>query len=318
MYSYAKIKVRIGCMAIPMINQTPIETLDEGLDQFIQIGMAARNLSARTRKEYARDLRNLLDFLAERTLTCVDQINLSHLEAYQAEMDDRGYKSSTRRRKTLAIRIFFDFLERYGALELSPAARLVPPEVKRDEPRFLSEDEYQRLLRACSHQPRDAAIVELFLQTGIRLQELTNLTLSDIELPKRINKDPDNIGTMRIQRKGGKIDTVPLNYKACRAIKSWLKVRPKIEDDALWASRYKEPMSTRAIQYAIKKYMDEAGIIGASVHSLRHTMATHHAMKGTDAKTIQETLGHASLVTTELYISLAKKAQRKALQQNAL
>jgi site-specific recombinase XerD len=77
-------------------------------------------------------------------------------------------------------------------------------------------------------------------------------------------------------------------------------------------------MSTRAIQHRMTKYVKEAGITGASVHTLRHTMATHHVARGTDLKTVQETLGHASLATTSIYVSLAKKAQKKALQEHAL
>jgi site-specific recombinase XerD len=77
-------------------------------------------------------------------------------------------------------------------------------------------------------------------------------------------------------------------------------------------------MSIRAIQERVQKYLDEAGITGASVHTLRHTMATHHVAHGTDLKTVQETLGHASLATTTIYVSLAKTAQRKALQEHAL
>ena len=91
---------------------------------------------------------------------------------------------------------------------------------------------------------------------------------------------------------------------------------------ALNHERYEEevkaPMSPRAIQYRVRKYLDEARIKGASVHTLRHTMATHHVARGTDLKTLQETLGHADLATTSIYVSLAKKAQRQALQENAL
>ena len=87
---------------------------------------------------------------------------------------------------------------------------------------------------------------------------------------------------------------------------------------ALFLSQFKQPMSIRAIQQRVQKYLDEAGIEGASVHTLRHTMATHHVARGTDLKTVQETLGHASLATTTIYVSLAKNAQRKALQEQAL
>lgn len=88
----------------------------------------------------------------------------------------------------------------------------------------------------------------------------------------------------------------------------------------MFISKFHTPISPRAIQYTITSYMHEVGITGASVHILRHTMATptHHVARGTDLKTIQETLGHASLQTTTIYVQLAKKAQTKALQEHAL
>lgn len=118
--------------------------------------------------------------------------------------------------------------------------------------------------------------------------------------------------------KGGKIATIPLNWKACRAVTAWLQLRPIADSPALFLSKFEKPLSTRAVEYMLSKYLKEARIVGASVHTLRHTMATHHVARGTDLKTVQETLGHASLDTTTIYVSLAKRAQRKALQEHAL
>lgn len=293
-------------------------TLTKALDLFATVGMPARNLAERTRQEYRHDLDDLLAFLAKRGLTTVAGVGLPDLEAYQAEMDRRGYKAATRERKTYAIKTFFKWLHRQGLVASNVAGQLVPPRAQKTEPRYLSKSEYQALLRACSHQPRDAAIIEVYLQTGMRLSELARLTLADVELPKRISRDPDNMGWVRVTRKGGKIEEIPLNYKACQALKAWLKVRPQVDHDGLFVSKFKTKMTPRAIQYMVRKYLREAGIQGASVHTLRHTMATHHVAAGTDLKTVQETLGHADLSTTAIYVSLAKKAQRKALQENAL
>lgn len=152
----------------------------------------------------------------------------------------------------------------------------------------------------------------------MRLSELANLTVQDVELLARITREPDNTGSVRVRRKGGKVNTLPLNYKACQALSAWLKMRPKVGDDAVFISKFRTPMTARAIQYTVAGYMKEAGITGASVHTLRHTMATHHVARGTDLKTLQETLGHASLATTTIYVQLAKKAQKKALQEHAL
>ena len=296
----------------------PVETLAQAIAAFETVGMPAKNFAARTRGDYANDLRFLARYLAERGITRLDQIGLRELEGYLAALDRRGLKGSSRNRKTHAIKSCFKFLHDHGVIATNVAARLIPPKPNKKEPRFLSEEEYQRLLRTCSHNARDAAIVEVFLQTGMRLSELARLTLADIELPKRITRDLDNTGSVRVRRKGGKIESIPLNYKACQAIASYLKVRPKIDEDGLFVSKFGLPMSGRAIEYMVSKYLKEARIAGASVHTLRHTMATHHVAPGTDLKTVQETLGHASLATTSIYVSLAKQAQKKALQEHAL
>ena len=280
--------------------------------------MPARNLAEKTRKEYKDDLTNLIEFFEARGIKDLGQVDLKLLETYQAEMDNRGYKSSTRERKTYAIKTFYKFLEHHRVIETNPALRLIPPPLIRPEPRFLSEDEYQRLLRACSHNPRDAAILELFLQTGMRLAELARLTLTDIEIPRRVSRDPNDTGSVRITRKGGKVETIPLNYKACQPLQAWLKVRPKVDFIELWVSKFRTPPTKRAIEHIIEKYLRDADIKGASPHKLRHTFATYHVARGTDIRTVQDLLGHASIETTTIYLHTAKKAQRKALQDHAL
>jgi site-specific recombinase XerD len=280
--------------------------------------MPARDLATRTRQEYTNDLTDLIEFLTKRGISKLKQISLQDLENYQAEMDRRGYQASTRERKTYAIKSFFRFLHHHGTIATNVASKLIPPRPKKPEPRFLSEDEYQRLLRVCSHNPRDAAVIEVLLQTGMRLSELAQLTIYDVEVPKRINREPDNTGTVRVRRKGGKVDTIPLNYKACQALVAWLKARPEVDYPTLFVTKFNTPMSKRAVQYTVGKYLQAAEIKNASVHTLRHTFGTHHAIRGTDLKTIQETLGHADLSTTAIYVSLAKNAQRKALQNHAL
>jgi len=160
---------------------------------------------------------------------------------------------------------------------------------------------------AFSHNIPDASIIEVLLQTGMRLSELATLTVGDLELPARISRAPDNTGSAPVRRKGGKLDTIPLNYKACQVLPAWLKARPKVPFDDVFVSRFRTPMTARAIQNTVAGYMREADIKGASVHNLRHTMATHHVACGTDLKTVQETLGHASLATTTIYAQLVCK-----------
>ena len=107
-----------------------------------------------------------------------------------------------------------------GVLTADPAAQLVAPRAAKKEPRFLSEDEDRRLLRACSYRARDAAIVDVFLQTGMRRSELARHMRNDVDLPKRIMRDIDSRGSVRVQRKGGKVERIALNYKACQEVLS--------------------------------------------------------------------------------------------------
>lgn len=301
-----------------VLSMSRAKTVRDGLRFFEVVAMPSRNLSARTRVEYHNDLAQLVQFLEGRGKGNLGAVSLGDLEWYQAEMDGRGLAPASRRRKTHSIKTFFDFLYTHGSIASNIADRLIPPRAPRQEPRWLTEREYKDLLRACSHQPRDAAIIELFLQTGMRLSELARLTLSDIELPATITPEPDNVGFARVRRKAGRMEQIPLNYKASRSLRSWMAHRPVCEYDSLFVTKYQTPISRRAIQAAVARYLTDAGIRGASVHSLRHTMATHHAARGTDLRTLQETLGHADLATTAMYMSLAKKAQRQALQEHAL
>jgi integrase/recombinase XerD len=137
----------------PLGATVQIETLEQAIDLFVTNGMPARNLSPQTRKSYRHDLVDLLAFLNDRGASTLSDISLLHLEAYQAEMDRREYSASTRNRKTHSIKSLFHFLHRLGITTHNIAEKLIPPSVQKHEPRFLSEAEYQQLLREYSHKP---------------------------------------------------------------------------------------------------------------------------------------------------------------------
>ena len=115
--------------------------------------------------------------------------------------------------------------------------------------------EYTALLREAGHHPRDAAILELLLQTGIRLSELTALTIDDVSLPAKPSLDPVNgYGLLRVRRKGRRLQELILNYKACRALKGYLRARPASAEPALFLTKYQEPITGRSVQKLMKKY----------------------------------------------------------------
>lgn len=296
-----------------------VETVREAVALFETVGMPSRNLSARTRVEYSRDLTALVAFLEAHGVRRLGDVSLARLQAFQVSLEGTDLSSATRRRKTHSVRSFFRFLHAYGVASQDLATRLIPPPSPQRAPRFLSEAEYGALRQACAQHPRDAALVELFLQTGLRLSEVARLTVDDTQLPDRISPLAEDVGFVQILRNGGKQEQVPLNFKACRALKAMIEARPlSLSHRALFVSRLGRALSKRRIQAVVAEYLTQAGIHEASVHTLRHTMATHHIARGTDLKTVQETLGHADVSTTALYVPLAKKAQRQALQEHAL
>lgn len=309
-------EVREPSSSHPLRKDDP--TLEEALLSYRTIYMPSRNLAPRTRVEYANDIEQLIAFLEDSGRTRVGQVSMTDLEAFLAHLDGKGYSDAARRRKAYAIKSFFSFLEDADVITTNPAGRLTPPKQEKKEPRVLTEEEYKALLRACSHKVRDAAIIELLLQTGIRLSELAGLTVADVNLPRRISRNPADTGSLHVKGMGRKERTIPLNYKACKVLEAWLTIRPEVDHDSLFVSKFRKPMSPRAFQCVVKKHLREAGIRGASVHTLRHTFATHHVARGTSLRSVQEALGHESLKTTSVYVSLARKLMRKELQEYAL
>jgi site-specific recombinase XerD len=180
----------------------------------------------------------------------------------------------------------------------------------------LAEAEYRRLQLACANVPRDAALIELALQTGMRVSELAGLRLVDVTLPPRVGRE--HAGAVHILGKGRRQRTVTLNWRACRALKSYLAVRPDTPTDRVFVSKFRTTLTVRAIRNVVTKYLAEAGIAGASVHTLRHTFGTQHARRGTNLRVIQEAMGHADLKTTSLYVHLARDLMEKELQEHAL
>lgn len=280
--------------------------------------MAARNLSTKTRKEYFRDAACLLAFFERNNISNLQSVNLNHLNYYLSELDHQKLTGNTRRRIVAGINAFFKCLVQSGRIKVNPTANLMLPKKETTIPRVLSELEYKNLKLAASKNIRDLAIVELLLQTGIRLSELAHITTDQIELPKKLSPDSEP-GTLVIKAgKARKDRIIALNYKAGHAIKNWLKVRPQADTSSLFISKFKQPITAGGYQWIIAKYLQEANIKNAHVHTLRHTFGTHMAKKGANLRVIQEMMGHSNLSTTSHYISLARELMNKEVQNKAL
>ncbi|MDF2974414.1 MAG: site-specific recombinase XerD, partial [Microvirga sp.] len=180
------------------------------------------------------------------------------------------------------------------------------------EPAILLKTEYKALLQVAGANPRDFAIIMLFLQTGLRVSELVNLKLQDVDFSSREL-------TVR-QGKGKKDRVVPLVGQAHQALKAYLAVRDDASEfDNVFLARNGTSMDQRTVRYRIKKYYGEAGIRKkASVHTLRHTFATHQIHNGLKLNQLKEVLGHKQMETTYKYVHLDRTNLRQEMEHGAL
>jgi integrase/recombinase XerD len=286
--------------------------LRKALDDYKTIYMPYRNFADRTRVEYQNDLEAFIGFLERAGITHVQELGIQIVERYGAELEQKGFASLTRKRKVVAIRSFLAFLHQERYLTTNLAKRIVLPFTENTTPFVLTQSECDRLRKACAGSPRDFAIIELLLQTGIKLSELVHLTVDDIQIGKEE-------GFMRILGSRGKKERlIPLNNKACVAIKKYLAVRTGAENSVLFLNRFGELLGESGVQKMLRKYLRSAGIGKASIHTLRHTFGAQHIAKGTSTKTIQDVMGLKDVRSTAVYQTLAKEIITRELQENSL
>ncbi len=294
-------------------------TLDliECLFEYTASYFRLRNFSAATRRGYLSDQLLFIRYLkAKHGLSCVAEVERAHIVDYLSQGERQGLSGATRARKRAALRSFFGYLEEAGLIPASPATGILRPKQELQEPRVLTEAEYGRLRAAAASDSRGQAIIELFLQTGIRLSEAATLSVENVALP---DDELPGIGSLRVHGKGRKERTVTLNSRACGALSGYLATREHVVEGApLFLSRRGSRLTPRSIQRIVRQLMSAAGIAGASVHTLRHTFATHSVRKGTSLRVVQEALGHSSLQTTSRYVSLARELMDQQLEANAL
>jgi site-specific recombinase XerD len=274
------------------------------------------NMSENTVKSYGKDLRQFLDFIESRGIE-VQDVDHAALLQFLGYLTDRGLKSSTKRRRMEAVKTFYRAMCRMGELKENPMADFEDmPRVEESNVRFLREEEYRNLRDVVRESRRkssvrDYAILEMALQTGLRISEICSLPVDDIEFSTRTT-----IGHVRVRRgKGGKERMVTLNDAAERALKAYLDVRPKgTGHKEVFLNNRLKPCDPVVISAVFKRYMKRVGINDASFHALRHTFATHRLKKGTDIKIVQDALGHKSLTTTEKYVHFMQEMMDRQLK----
>lgn len=285
------------------------DVLRAQLDAFAVYLEREKRASPRTVETYGAALEELYDFVCESGLRRdASALSVLILRTHLARLFERN-APPTLARKIAAFRTFFRYLMRRGEVKENPAAALSVPKVRKPLPRFLTVEDAFRVVDAPKDDPiraeplkvRDKAILELLYGSGLRVSELSSLSLGCVDLAER---------QLRVLGKGNKERLAPIGAEALTALRVYFAVRaelrhPKTEEqhpDRVFLGRHGTPLSVRQVQNIVRRY----GALGAGrgdlhPHALRHTCATHLLDAGADLRGIQELLGHASLSTTQRY-----------------
>ncbi len=279
------------------------------IESFIGYLHVERGLSPNTLQAYRRDLCQFKDWL-KKDLVQVDSTLMGN---YLATLREKGDRSSTLNRKLSVMRMFYEFLSTEGKIEHNPVEGISSPRLGRRIPSFLSEHEVEALLEAPSveeeYGARDRAILEVIYGAGLRISELVNLNLTDLNIRG---------GWVKVLGKGSKERIVPLGREACRWVRLCLKKRKPEKTDrlALFCSRYGKRLSRQACWKIIKKYRQKAGIMKKiSPHTLRHSFATHLLSHDADLRLVQEFLGHTNISTTQIYTHITQERLKKVYKK---
>jgi len=280
-------------------------------DAYLQHLRVERNLSPRTVTAYASDLAGLCYWAAREQ---VHLLEADHrvLRRYLAELDRARYSKRTIARRLAAVRGLYRYLVRRGMLSASPAAILSTPKVPKRLPAVAAESLIDSLLalpdRSSASGLRDAAILELLYASGIRVSELTGLSLGDIDLAS---------ATVRVMGKGARERIVPIHALAVDRVREYLRSgRPVLDkgaaDGALFLNRLGTRLSSGGVRRMLDRYLGELEhAVQMTPHDLRHSFATHLLEGGADLRTVQELLGHVALSTTQIYTHVSTRHLRE-------
>lgn len=245
---------------------------------------------------YRADLEQLIDFLEEKNKVLPDQITGADIEAFRDSLLTRKYTPKSVSRKLNAVKTFFRWKLGEKHITRDVSADVSHPKITPSLPKFLTPMEYRALRDTVRDDPRIAAIVELILQTGLRISEVANL--------KHKNIKDNHIKVESYATQPERV--VPLNKRAKEALKEYLRIRPKTDSPYVFVSKNGKPLAVRNIRAAIDRYFHKAEIPGYSVNDLRTTFIVENLKSEVDLVMLSQVVGHKRLSTTERYLELAE------------
>ena len=262
--------------------------------------LESKSLSDNTVKNYFRDLIDYFIYLRQNDLSPTKSIEPKYIRKMLSFLIDKGFSKVSISRKISAIKSYITFLEKFNYSKNNYSELISIPKKSKSLPKVMTKKEVSQLIKHVEMNTkknlRDDALIELLYSTGLRVSEVVNLKLKDINLEK---------SEIKILGKGNKERIVIFNNKSKEKIIRYLKNDKRyisIKTEALFQNKFKEALSTRSIQRILKKYLNFSGINSKySTHTLRHTFATHLLEGGADIKVIQQLMGHSSPETTKIY-----------------
>lgn len=258
--------------------------------------------SAYTLVAYKKDLEQFSDHLQAQNKTGAKDVGRQEIEGFiRVLIEEKGYTKKSASRKLNSIRTFFRYLKNKDLIANNPASDIAHPKYEQAPPRILSRLEYRGLRDVAKDDPRTFAMVELLLQTGMKIGELAALKLEDIK-PTQITVFSGKTSSRN----------VPLNKASSNALKEYLKIRPPFPDTHIFITRTGRPMLIRNIRQIINRCFSDVGIEAATVNDLRNTFIAHQLTNGAGLEYIAQIVGHRRLSSTERFLNLVKhEAERK-------
>lgn len=271
------------------------ETLKNLLPAFIK-HLEDKGRSPSTILAYRADLEQLLDYLQTKNKVTADQVTQPDIEGFRDTLGTQKYTPKSVSRKLNAVKTFFRWAISEGKLATNPAEDVAHPKIEPAVPKFLSPLEYRALRDVVRDDVRIAAIVELILQTGMRISEVANLKMENVKEDKIII-EPYATQPQR---------TIPLNKPAKEALEEYMKERPENSSSYVFVSKNGKRLAVRNIRAAIDRYMQKAEVPQYSVNDLRTTFIIENLKAEVDLVMLSHVVGHKRLSTTERYLELAE------------
>lgn len=255
---------------------------------------------------YSKDIEQLVSFLKKnKNKTMAHEVTKADIEDFLRYLAENSYTKKTISRKINAIKTFFKYLLDSGEIQSDPAQLITHPKVEQSAPRILSKIEYRALRDTVKDDVRTRAIVEILLQTGLRVSELAAIKVSHITFGQ--NGEQGTLEVPGTQSIPGR--TIPLNEAVQDAIREYLKIRPKSETDYLFITKNGKPLLIRNIRATLTRYFKQIGLEDVTVNDLRHTFVAEHLKRGASVLLVSKIAGHKRLTTTENYLRYIERTE---------